>query len=85
MCRVLLFYRCRRETRAPHSGAALLCRTSVLGQWPKTLAEGELSSPEHLNDQRVEPPYGRRNHKKKDTPKGYSLQGHLEMNPRMTD
>ena len=80
---------------APHSGAALLRRTSVLSQRLKTLAQaivkqnsrpfwaaprvrrkfgaqrriaqGEFISPEQFNHRRVEPPFGRRNPKKKDT------------------
>ena len=52
---------------APHSGAAPMRRTSVLGRWPKTLAEGEFISPEHCNQKggaalRAAKP------KKKDTP-----------------
>ena len=37
------------EHGAPHSGAALLRRTSVLGRWPETLAEGQFICPEHFD------------------------------------
>ena len=52
---------------APHSGAVPVRRTSVLGRWPKTLAEGEFISHEHCNQKggaalRAAKP------KKKDTP-----------------
>lgn len=52
---------------APHSGAAPMRRTSVLGRWPKTLTEEEFISPEHCNQKggaalRAAKP------KKKDTP-----------------
>src|SRR5699024_8931295 len=38
------------EDEAPYSGAALLRRTSVLGWRPKTLAQGEFTSPEHFKE-----------------------------------
>ena len=38
-----------REGGAPQGGAALMRRTSVLGLWPKTLAQGQFICPEHFN------------------------------------
>ena len=72
------------EDGAPHSGAALLRRTSVLGRWPKILAQGEFTSPEHLNQKGRRRPLAAET-QKEGHDKGYSSQGHLEINPRMTD
>ena len=55
------------EHGAPQGGAALLRRASVLGQRPKTLAQGEFTSPEHLNP-KGEGGFWPPDPKKKDTP-----------------
>ena len=49
MFRTAQHHRYLSETGAPHSGAALLRRTSVLGQGPKTLAQAEFISAEHFS------------------------------------
>jgi hypothetical protein len=59
---------------APHGGAALMRRTSVLGRWPKTLAQGEFILPEHFNQKDGAALWAAKS-KKKDMPKRVLLFG----------
>ena len=61
------------EDTGPHKVGRRLC--AVQAFWPeaKTLAQAEFISAEHCDHRRVEPPFGRRNPKKKDTPCGVSF------------
>ena len=49
------------------SGGWRLCAVQAFSPQAKILAQAEFISAEHLNHRRVEPPFGRRNPKEKDT------------------